>query len=216
MVSSGAISPARAPASIDMLQIVIRAFHRQRADRRAAVLDDVAGAAADADPADDREDDVLRGDAGGKLAVDRDRASSSACAASSVCVASTCSTSLVPMPKASAPNAPCVQVWQSPQTIVMPGLGQPQLGADDVDDALAGIAQAVAAGCRTPRSCCASASICLRRDRIGDRRPRARWSGRVIHGRDGEVGAADRAARQPQPVERLRADVTSWTRCRSM
>src|ERR1700754_4005194 len=30
--------------------------------------------------------------------------------ASSVCVASTCSTSLVPMPCASAPNAPCVGV----------------------------------------------------------------------------------------------------------
>ena len=39
----------------------------------------------------------------------------------SVWVASTCSTSLVPMPKASAPNAPCVDVCESPQTIVMPG-----------------------------------------------------------------------------------------------
>src|SRR5664280_1091768 len=37
------------------------------------------------------------------------------------CVASTCSTSLVPMPKASAPKAPCVEVCESPQTIVIPG-----------------------------------------------------------------------------------------------
>src|SRR3954468_13124942 len=46
----------------------------------------------------------------------------------SVCVASTCSTSLVPMPKASAPNAPCVAVWLSPQTIVMPGCVTPSSG----------------------------------------------------------------------------------------
>ena len=39
----------------------------------------------------------------------------------SVCVAITCSTSDVPMPKASAPNAPCVEVCESPHTMVMPG-----------------------------------------------------------------------------------------------
>ena len=39
----------------------------------------------------------------------------------SVWVASTCSTSLVPIPNASAPNAPWVEVCESPQTIVMPG-----------------------------------------------------------------------------------------------
>ena len=46
----------------------------------------------------------------------------------SVCVASTCSTSLVPIPNASAPNAPCVEVWESPQTIVMPGWVSPSSG----------------------------------------------------------------------------------------
>ena len=44
------------------------------------------------------------------------------------CVASTCSTSLVPIPKASAPNAPWVAVWESPQTIVMPGCVTPSSG----------------------------------------------------------------------------------------
>ena len=53
------------------------------------------------------------------------------------CVASTCSTSLVPMPNASAPKAPCVLVWLSPQTIVVPGSVKPELGTDHVDDALA-------------------------------------------------------------------------------
>ena len=45
-----------------------------------------------------------------------------------VCVASTCSTSEVPMPKASAPTAPCVDVWLSPQTIVIPGWERPSSG----------------------------------------------------------------------------------------
>ena len=38
-----------------------------------------------------------------------------------VWVARTCSTSLVPMPKARAPNAPWVDVWLSPHTMVIPG-----------------------------------------------------------------------------------------------
>ena len=46
----------------------------------------------------------------------------------SVCVASTCSTSEVPMPKASAPNAPWVAVWLSPHTSVTPGKVKPCSG----------------------------------------------------------------------------------------
>ena len=47
---------------------------------------------------------------------------------SSVCVAITCSTSDVPMPNASAPSAPCVEVCESPQTIVVPGSDSPSSG----------------------------------------------------------------------------------------
>ena len=61
----------------------------------------------------------------------------------SVWVASTCSTSLVPMPKASAPKAPWVDVWLSPHTIVMPGQRAALLRADHVDDALVRVAHAV-------------------------------------------------------------------------
>jgi len=50
------------------------------------------------------------------------------CLSGSVWVASTCSTSLVPMPKAIAPNAPCVEVCESPQTMVMPGWVRPNCG----------------------------------------------------------------------------------------
>mmetsp|Transcript_983 Transcript_983/g.2163 ORF Transcript_983/g.2163 Transcript_983/m.2163 type:complete len:534 (-) Transcript_983:177-1778(-) len=45
-----------------------------------------------------------------------------------VCVASTCSTSDVPMPNASAPNAPCVDVWLSPHTHIDPGSVNPCSG----------------------------------------------------------------------------------------
>ena len=45
-----------------------------------------------------------------------------------VWVAMTCSTSEVPMPKARAPKAPWVLVWESPQTMVMPGLVAPSSG----------------------------------------------------------------------------------------
>ena len=45
-----------------------------------------------------------------------------------VWVAMTCSTSLVPMPNARAPKAPWVEVCESPQTMVMPGLVRPSSG----------------------------------------------------------------------------------------
>ena len=45
-----------------------------------------------------------------------------------VCVASTCTSSVVPMPQASAPSAPWVQVWLSPQSSVLPGSVKPSSG----------------------------------------------------------------------------------------
>ena len=65
---------------------------------------------------------------GGQVAVDRRPPSCPGLRWGSVWVASTCSTSLVPMPKARAPNAPWVEVWLSPQTIVMPGWVSPSSG----------------------------------------------------------------------------------------
>ena len=43
-------------------------------------------------------------------------------------VARTSRTWLVPMPNAIAPTAPCVDVWLSPQAIVMPGCDSPSSG----------------------------------------------------------------------------------------
>ncbi len=44
------------------------------------------------------------------------------------CDASTSRTCEVPMPKATAPNAPCVEVWLSPQAMVIPGWVRPSSG----------------------------------------------------------------------------------------
>ena len=44
------------------------------------------------------------------------------------CVASTCSTSEVPIPSANAPKAPCVAVCESPQTMMLPGTVRPSSG----------------------------------------------------------------------------------------
>ena len=44
------------------------------------------------------------------------------------CEASTSRTCDVPMPNAIAPKAPCVDVWLSPQAIVMPGCVSPSSG----------------------------------------------------------------------------------------
>ena len=138
VVSSGAIIPARAPHSIDMLQIVIRSSIESARIASPGVLDDVTDPAVDADAGRSRRGScpsAVR--PGGSVADELDAASSAACCCGSVWVASTCSTSEVPIPKASAPKAPWVEVWLSPQTIVIPGLRQAELGPDHVDDALA-------------------------------------------------------------------------------
>ncbi len=127
VVSSGATIPARAPASIDMLQMVIRpSIDRARiVDPRYSMMEPMP-------PAVPRRLMIARTTS---FAVTPSGSVPSTVTASvdgnacgSVCVASTCSTSLVPMPTASAPNAPCVDVWLSPQTIVIPGCVRPCSG----------------------------------------------------------------------------------------
>ena len=72
---------ARAPAALDR-HVADRhaALHRERLDRRAGVLDHVAGGAVDAHLADRAEDQVLGGDAEAELARRSGCASTSACA----------------------------------------------------------------------------------------------------------------------------------------
>ena len=103
------------------------AFHGEGADGGAGVLDDVAGGAGGADrPMMSRMMSLAVTPKGRSPSTVMRKVLGLSCG--SVCVAMTCSTSLVPMPKASAPKAPWVEVCESPQTMVMPGLVAPSSG----------------------------------------------------------------------------------------
>ena len=119
------------------------------------------------------------------------------------------------MPNATAPNAPCVDVWLSPHAMVMPGLRQAQLRADDVHDALVGARRGRRAGCRTRGSCArappSSPRPCRRANGRGWPSVGTMWS-TVAKVRSGK------ATRRPRRRSMSNACglVTSWTRCRPM
>ena len=104
------------------------AFHRQRADRLAGEFDRMSGAAGGADPADDRQHDVLRRHA--RPAAHRRRGPASS---SSSCAAGTASRARARPRRCrcrtpARANAPCVLVCESPHTTVMPGSVAPCSG----------------------------------------------------------------------------------------
>ena len=127
VVSSGAIIPARAPASMDMLHIVIRPSIDSA--RMAGPRYSITWPMPPLVPMRPMMASTmsLAVTPGGRVA-----STSTAMLArriwGRVWVASTCSTSDVPMPNASAPKAPWVEVWLSPHTIVMPGCDSPSSG----------------------------------------------------------------------------------------
>ncbi len=111
-------------------------------------------------------------------------------------------------------EGPCVEVWLSPHTMVMPGWVRPSCGPLTCTMPWSRVPMGA---CRMPNSSVffRSASTCARltgsamgasRSVVG-----TLWSS-VRHG---NVGTADGAPGRAEPVEGLRA-VTSCTRCRSM
>ena len=198
--------PARAPASIDMLQTVIRSSieSARMAEPRYSMTWPVPP------PMPSRAITARTT----SLAVTPGRSVPSTVTASvlggccsRLCVARTCATSLVPMPNASAPNAPCVLVWLSPQTMTSPGCVTPQLRADDVDDPLPVGAERVQLDAEV------GAVLLQRRDlqrrRVVEHRDLpvapARGGGRrVIHGGHRPLGAPHLEAALAQPGEGLR------------
>ena len=211
MTSSGAIIPARAPASIDMLQTVIRpsiesasiagpAYSITWPCPPATPIWPIAASTMSfaESPNGSSPANVMR------IVLGSD--------CGSVCVASTCSTSDVPMPKASAPNAPCVDVWLSPQTIVIPGCERPSSGP--ITCTIPSRPLPVA-NRRTPNSSqFARKRVELRaRERVGDRARRASGRCGPSSRRSGRVGA--RGGRATRSASNACGLVTSCTRCRS-
>ena len=127
VTSSGAMRPALAPHSIDMLQTVMRpsidkfSMTEPRYSAMAPMPPLVPVRASTA-----RTTSLAVAPSGSSPLIVIAIVSCGGCG--SVWVASTCSTSLVPMPKASAPKAPWVLVWLSPHTTVMPGSVRPSSG----------------------------------------------------------------------------------------
>ncbi len=107
------------------------------------------------------------------------------------------------MPKASAPKAPWVLVWLSPQTIVVPGSVSAQLGTDHVHDPLTAALDIVERDAKLAavgphrldllaRQRVANIELVVGRHVVIDRGER-------------QVRPPHPAARQPQPIKRLRA-----------
>src|SRR5659263_560612 len=105
----------------------------------------------------------------------------------SVWVASTCSTSEVPMPNARAPNAPWVEV-----------------GADDVHDALVGVPQRVQADAEL-RTVGAQRLDLLAACRLRDGQVDVEGGGVVVLGRDREVRPPHTAPGEAETLEGLGA-----------
>src|SRR3954449_7757214 len=131
-------------------------------------------------------------------------------------VASTCSTSLVPMPKASAPKAPWVAVCESPHTIVMPGCVTPSSGP--ITCTIPWRSEPIEySGIPNSAQLCSSVSTCTResssrmRAATGVPSVGTLWSA-VASVRSGRRTGRP-ASRRPSKAWGL---VTSWTRWRSM
>jgi len=160
-------------------------------------------AALHAEGADDGEDDVLRVDAGLEGAAHHDAPHFSGSMARH-CDASTSLTCEVPMPNATAPNAPCVDVWLSPQAIVIPGCVRPSSGPMTWTMPCSSLSRPNSG---TPKL----AAIPLeRRHHLlrhavgeGTRLPVGRHD--VIDRRERAVRKGDALAAEPEHVERLRA-----------
>ena len=119
-----------------------------------------------------------------------------------VWVASTCSTSLVPMPNARAPNAPWVDVWLSPHTIVMPGWVSPCSGPMTCTMPWPGLAHRVQPDAELGAVAGEHLHL-LAGDRVLHRLVDVGGGHVVVHRGDGEVGPAHGAAGEPQAVEGL-------------
>ena len=194
--------PARAPASIDMLQTVIRSSMLKRADRLAGVLDAVAGAAVGGDLADQVEDQVLGGHAAAQPAVDADLQRLGLGTAAASAWPARARLRWCRCRRPSAPNAPCVAVWLSPQTMVMPGCVSP-IRARSRARFPAWRSSRSYRRMPNSRQLSRSVSICCLEMGSGIGKRAIGGGHVVVGGGHGPLWPAHLAAGQPQPLERL-------------
>ena len=163
----------------------------------------MADAAAGAELADDRQDDVLGRDAGGQFAVDLDGHPLRPRLGERLG-----GQHVLDLARADAER-------QRPERAVGGGVAvaahdrHPRqraslLGTDDVDDALAGVAHRVVGDAELGRVAAQRVDL-LGRDLVGDRLVDVGGRDVVVLGGDGQFGTAHPSTRQAQPVEGLRA-----------
>ena len=119
-------------------------------------------------------------------------------------VASTSRTWLVPIPNATAPNAPCVEVWLSPQAMVIPRLCQSQFRTDNVNHPLTLVSDVEERDLELGRVFLYRVHHLL--GQVIFKRPAGKVCGHdVIHGSEGPLGKADGEAALPQHFKGLGA-----------
>ena len=178
-------------------------FHRQSADRLAGVLEDVPGPAADPDPGDQREDDVLGTHPGDQPAVDTDLVGLRV--ALEERLGGQHHLDLAgPDPERQRAERAVGRGVRVAAHDGHPRLGQSELRSDDVDDALSRIADAVE---RDPELGAIGLELIDLGERhlVDERQAPVGRRDRVVRGRDGLAGPADADPARAQPGECLRA-----------
>ena len=193
VVSSGAMSPARAPPSIDMLQIVIRCSIESARMASPVYSKTWPVPPPIADAADEVEDDVLRGDAGLEAAVDADLVGLRVALEQALGREDHLDLARAD-PERERPERAVGRGVRVAAHDRHAGLRQAELGADDVDDALAVRAEPVE---RDPELLAVALELRdLERGLLVEDRQRAVVRrGAVVGGRDRPLGVADRAGR---------------------
>ena len=177
-------------------------LHGQTADRLAGVFEDVAGPAADPDPGDQRQDDVLGTDPGDEAPVDADLVGLRVALEERLGGEDHLDLAR-PDPERQRPERPVRRGVRVAADDRHPGLGQSELRSDDVDDALSRVTDAVE---RDPELRAVGLELIdLGESHLVDEGQAAiRRRDRVVRGRDGLAGAAHADAAGAQPGEGLR------------
>ena len=119
------------------------------------------------------------------------------------------------MPNATAPNAPCVEVWLSPQAIVMPGCVSPSSGPITWTMPCAPLGEVEQLDAEL-----AAVALERREHVLGHRRRRTAAAGRASGRCDRRSRTCAPGTAPASPRSRSMSNacglVTSWTRCRPM